>query len=126
MLLAADTTLPLLLYDSGLSSGTPLSNRVPLNGKATEPIRPNQEEKVTTDLGESLDVLCQSAHSAPVVVVEKLHHRRVDGVVRGDGAEEVGILLLVGQDGSGGSEGELGGGKGEAGESRKSEEHLRK
>lgn len=67
--------------------------------------------QVPTDLGEPLDVLRERPHSAPVVVVDQLDHRRVDGVVGRDGPEEVGVLLLVGQDGSGGSEGELGGGK---------------
>lgn len=74
----------------------------------------NQRKKKTqvpTDLGEPLDVLRERPHSAPVVVGEELDHRRVDGVVGRDGPEEVGVLLPVGQDGSGGSEGELGGGK---------------
>lgn len=59
------------------------------------------------NLGEPLDVLREGPHPAPVVVVEELHHRRVDGVVRRDGAEEVWVLFLVRQNWSGGRERQL-------------------
>lgn len=50
---------------------------------------------VRTDLWEPLNVLCEGPHTAPVVVVEKLHHRWVHGIVWRNSAEEVGVFFLV-------------------------------
>lgn len=58
-------------------------------------------------LREPLNVLRKGPHPAPVVVVEELHHGRVDGVVRRNGAEEVWVLFLVCQNWSGGRKRQL-------------------
>lgn len=63
--------------------------------------------KERTDLGEPLHVLRERPHAAPVVVVEELDHGRVDCVVRGHCAEEVGVLFLVRQHRGGRREGQL-------------------
>ncbi len=54
-----------------------------------------KEQTRNTDLWEPLNILCEGPHAAPVVVVEELHYCWVHGVVRWDGAEEVGVLFLV-------------------------------